>query len=60
VSPQALAGDDVVRTRDEVAEGAREPLIVLEPLARWLDARGRSYRTWVRRNPAQAQRLVVY
>jgi hypothetical protein len=29
-------------------------------LARWLDARGRSYRTWARRNPAQAQRLVVY
>jgi aminoglycoside phosphotransferase (APT) family kinase protein len=40
VSPQALAGDDVVRTRDEVAEVAREPLVVLEPLVRWLDARG--------------------
>jgi aminoglycoside phosphotransferase (APT) family kinase protein len=35
-----LAPDDVVRTHDEAAANAREPLIVLEPLARMLASRG--------------------
>jgi aminoglycoside phosphotransferase (APT) family kinase protein len=35
--PSALAPDDIVATSDEVAPGAREPLIVLEPLAAFLD-----------------------
>jgi aminoglycoside phosphotransferase (APT) family kinase protein len=38
VSPHAIAADDIVRTASE-ARG-REPLLVLDPLLRWLDARG--------------------
>jgi aminoglycoside phosphotransferase (APT) family kinase protein len=38
VSPHAIAADDIVRTAEEA--GAREPLLVLDPLLRWLDARG--------------------
>jgi aminoglycoside phosphotransferase (APT) family kinase protein len=38
VSPHAIAADDIVRTAAEA--GAREPLLVLEPLLAWLDARG--------------------
>lgn len=33
-----IADDDIVRTFDEVAEGAREPLLVLDPLLAFLDA----------------------
>jgi aminoglycoside phosphotransferase (APT) family kinase protein len=40
VTPQAIAPDDVVRTRAEVADGAREPLVVLEPLEAFLDDHG--------------------
>jgi aminoglycoside phosphotransferase (APT) family kinase protein len=35
--PSALAPDDIVATFDDVAPGAREPLIALEPLAAFLD-----------------------
>ncbi|WP_354700305.1 hypothetical protein DSM112329_00573 [Paraconexibacter sp. AEG42_29] len=35
-----IAPDDIVRTREEVAEGAREPLLVLDPLLAFLDANG--------------------
>jgi len=35
-----IAADDIVRTRAEVSEGAREPLLVLDPLLAFLDARG--------------------
>jgi aminoglycoside phosphotransferase (APT) family kinase protein len=35
-----IAPDDIVRTRDEVAEGAREPLLVLDPLLAFLDGHG--------------------
>jgi aminoglycoside phosphotransferase (APT) family kinase protein len=38
VSPHAIAADDIVRTAAEA--GAREPLLVLDPLLAWLDARG--------------------
>lgn len=34
----AIAPDDIVQRRSEVAAGAREPLLVLEPLQRFLDA----------------------
>jgi aminoglycoside phosphotransferase (APT) family kinase protein len=37
---QSLAPDDIVRTRDEVADGARPPVIVLDPLLAFLDAQG--------------------
>lgn len=40
VSPPVAAPDDIVRNFDEVAPGARAPLIVLEPLARFLDSHG--------------------
>jgi aminoglycoside phosphotransferase (APT) family kinase protein len=40
VSPHAIAPDDVVRTRAEASAGAREPLLVLEPLLAFLDAHG--------------------
>ena len=40
MSPHAIAPDDVVRTRDEAGPGAREPLLVLEPLVAFLDAHG--------------------
>ena len=40
MSPLALAPDDIVRTRAEVAPGAREPLLVVEPLVAFLDAHG--------------------
>ena len=40
MSPHALAADDIVRTRAEAAAGAREPLLVLEPLLGFLDAHG--------------------
>ncbi len=40
MSPHAIAPDDVVRTRDEAAGHAREPLLVLEPLLAFLDAHG--------------------
>jgi aminoglycoside phosphotransferase (APT) family kinase protein len=35
-----IAPDDVVRTFDEVAEGGRPPLLVLNPLLSFLDAQG--------------------
>ncbi len=38
MSPHAIAADDIVRTREQA--GAREPLLVLDPLLSWLDARG--------------------
>jgi aminoglycoside phosphotransferase (APT) family kinase protein len=38
VSPHAIAADDIVRTAEEA--GAREPLLVLDPLLRHLDAHG--------------------
>jgi aminoglycoside phosphotransferase (APT) family kinase protein len=38
VSPHAIAPDDIVRTPEEA--GAREPLLVLDPLLRYLDAHG--------------------
>jgi aminoglycoside phosphotransferase (APT) family kinase protein len=38
VSPHAIAADDVVRTPQDA--GAREPLLVLDPLLAWLDAQG--------------------
>jgi aminoglycoside phosphotransferase (APT) family kinase protein len=38
VSPHAIAADDIVRTAADA--GAREPLLVLDPLLRWLDERG--------------------
>jgi len=38
VSPHAIAADDIVRTPE--AAGAREPLLVLDPLLRYLDAHG--------------------
>ncbi|HWF74822.1 MAG TPA: phosphotransferase family protein [Solirubrobacteraceae bacterium] len=37
---QALARDDIIRRHGEAAEGAREPLLVLEPLAELLAAHG--------------------
>ena len=40
MSPHAIAADDIVRTHAEAAEGAREPLLVLEPLLAFLDANG--------------------
>jgi aminoglycoside phosphotransferase (APT) family kinase protein len=40
VTPHAIAPDDVVRSRDEAAGNAREPLLVLEPLLAFLDAHG--------------------
>ena len=40
MSPQAIAADDIARTRAEVAADAREPLLVLEPLIGFLDAHG--------------------
>ena len=38
MSPHAIAPDDIVRTPEDA--GAREPLLVLDPLLRFLDARG--------------------
>jgi aminoglycoside phosphotransferase (APT) family kinase protein len=38
--PIALAPDDVVRTPDEAAANAREPLLVLEPLRAFLEQNG--------------------
>jgi aminoglycoside phosphotransferase (APT) family kinase protein len=38
VSPHAIAADDIVRTPQDA--GAREPLLVLDPLLAWLDAQG--------------------
>jgi aminoglycoside phosphotransferase (APT) family kinase protein len=35
-----IAPDDIVRSREEVADGAREPLLVLDPLLAFLDAEG--------------------
>jgi aminoglycoside phosphotransferase (APT) family kinase protein len=35
-----IAADDIVRSFDEVEEGAREPLLVLDPLLEFLDAHG--------------------
>jgi aminoglycoside phosphotransferase (APT) family kinase protein len=37
---QALAPDDVIRRHGEAADGAREPLLVVEPLAQLLAAHG--------------------
>jgi aminoglycoside phosphotransferase (APT) family kinase protein len=37
---QALAPDDIIRRRGDVAEGAREPLLVIEPVAELLAAHG--------------------
>lgn len=33
-----IAPDDIVRSRDQIAAGAREPLLVLDPLLAFLDA----------------------
>ncbi len=38
MSPHAIAADDIVRTAAEA--GAREPLLVVEPLLAFLDAHG--------------------
>jgi aminoglycoside phosphotransferase (APT) family kinase protein len=38
--PHAIAADDVVRTFEEAAGNAREPLLVTEPLVAFLDAAG--------------------
>jgi aminoglycoside phosphotransferase (APT) family kinase protein len=38
VSPHAIAADDIVRTPGQA--GAREPLLVLDPLLAWMDAHG--------------------
>ncbi|MCW2958545.1 MAG: phosphotransferase family protein [Solirubrobacterales bacterium] len=35
-----IAPDDIVRTLDEVKEGQREPLLVMDPLLAFLDAHG--------------------
>jgi len=40
VSPHAIAPDDIVRTAAEAGAHARPPLLVLEPLLGFLDARG--------------------
>jgi len=40
VSPHAIAADDVVRARADAGAGAREPLLVLEPLLAFLDSHG--------------------
>jgi aminoglycoside phosphotransferase (APT) family kinase protein len=40
LSPQWSAPDDVVRTAADALPGAREPLLVLEPLLGFLDAHG--------------------
>jgi aminoglycoside phosphotransferase (APT) family kinase protein len=40
VSPHAIAADDIVRTAAEGSDGAREPLLVLDPLLAFLDAHG--------------------
>jgi aminoglycoside phosphotransferase (APT) family kinase protein len=40
VSPATAAGDDVVARFADVAQGGRPPLLVLEPLAAFLDAHG--------------------
>jgi aminoglycoside phosphotransferase (APT) family kinase protein len=36
----ALAPDDIVRTQDEAQRNSREPLLVLEPLIEFLEAKG--------------------
>ena len=38
MSPHAIAADDIVRTPADA--GAREPLLILDPLLGWLDAHG--------------------
>jgi aminoglycoside phosphotransferase (APT) family kinase protein len=38
--PQTLAPDDIIRTPEERDEGAREPLLVIEPLREFLAASG--------------------
>lgn len=38
--PTAIAADDVVRTHEEAAGNEREPLVVREPLERFLDEHG--------------------
>jgi aminoglycoside phosphotransferase (APT) family kinase protein len=40
VSPRAIAPDDIARAPGPVPDGAREPLLVLEPLIGFLDAHG--------------------
>ena len=40
MSPHAIAPDDVVRSAEEHSGGGREPLLVLDPLLRFLDAHG--------------------
>jgi aminoglycoside phosphotransferase (APT) family kinase protein len=40
VSPRVIAPDDIVRAPGAVPDGAREPLLVLEPLIGFLDAHG--------------------
>jgi aminoglycoside phosphotransferase (APT) family kinase protein len=40
MSPHAIAADDIVRTRAQAVDGAREPLLVIEPLLGFLDAHG--------------------
>ena len=40
MSAHAIAPDDIVRTREEAAGNAREPLVVLQPLIAFLDAEG--------------------
>jgi aminoglycoside phosphotransferase (APT) family kinase protein len=38
--PHEIAPDDIVRTHDEAADGARPPLLVMDPLLAFLDAHG--------------------
>jgi aminoglycoside phosphotransferase (APT) family kinase protein len=38
--PQALAPDDIIRRHDDLAAGARAPLLVIEPVAELLAAHG--------------------
>jgi len=40
VSPVAIAPDDIVASREEAAGNEREPLVVVEPLAAFLDEHG--------------------
>ena len=40
MTPIAIAADDIVATREEAAGNEREPLVVTEPLAAFLDEHG--------------------
>lgn len=54
--PQAIAPDDIVATREAGAANEREPLLVVEPLVEFLDARGLGSGGWRRRPSATATR----